>query len=83
MNTLIPNKIQAYYSDGNIHVSLDTDVHITFPVAKNPRLCNGTNAQLNRIEVSPFGLHWPDLDEDLSFEGLGKGDYGQSMTRCR
>lgn len=25
----------------------------------------------------PYGLHWPDLDEDLSFKGLLAGDYGQ------
>ena len=29
------------------------------------------------MEVSPFGIHWPDLDEDLSFAGLSRGDYGQ------
>jgi hypothetical protein len=33
--------------------------------------------QLNRIEISPFGIHWPELDEDLSFRGLLAGDYGQ------
>ena len=31
-------------------------------------------------QVSPFGLHWPDLDEDLSFRGLLEGDYGQSRA---
>jgi hypothetical protein len=36
------------------------------------------------VEVSPFGLHWPDLDEDLSFEGLLRGDFGQSqkLSEC-
>jgi single-stranded-DNA-specific exonuclease len=29
-----------------------------------------------RIEISPFGLHWPTLDEDLSFEGILAGRYG-------
>ncbi len=37
----------------------------------------GTTQELNNIEVSPYGLHWPDLDEDLSFSGLFRGDYGQ------
>jgi hypothetical protein len=50
---------------------------IRFPVAENPRLARGTVAQLNHIEISPFGLHWPDLDEDLSFHGLAQGDFGQ------
>jgi hypothetical protein len=50
---------------------------IRFPVARNPRLVQGTAEQLNRIEISPYGVHWPDLDEDLSFRGLLAGDYGQ------
>jgi len=24
-------------------------------------------------------IHWPDLDEDLSFDGLLRGDFGQSQ----
>ena len=77
MNTLTNNQIQASFSDGYIYVSMETGVEIKFPVEKNPRLCSGTADQLNRIEISPLGLHWPDLDEDLSFEGLAKGDFGQ------
>ncbi|MEW6712035.1 MAG: hypothetical protein AB1403_19585 [Candidatus Riflebacteria bacterium] len=30
--------------------------------------------------MSPFGLHWPDLDEDLSFKGMIKGDFGQHIS---
>lgn len=77
MNTLTNNQIQASFSDGYIFVSMETGVEIKFPVDKNRRLCSGTPDQLNKIEISPFGLHWPDLNEDLSFEGLAKGDFGQ------
>lgn len=77
MNTLTNNQIIASFSNGYIFVSMKTGVEIKFPVAKNPRLCGATSAQLNHIEISPFGLHWPELDEDLSFEGLAKGDFGQ------
>ena len=51
---------------------------IRFAVSENPRLAGGTASQLNHIEISPFGLHWPELDEDLSFQGIAQGDYGQS-----
>ena len=77
MNALTNNQIQAYFSEGYIFVSMETGVEIKFPVEKNLRLCVGTSDQLNKIEISPFGLHWPALDEDLSFEGLAKGDFGQ------
>jgi hypothetical protein len=77
MNTLVDRVQSVAYQDGYVVISMDSGVEIRFPVAGNPRLSKGTPEQLNNIEVSPFGLHWPDLDEDLSFRGLQKGDYGQ------
>lgn len=77
MNILPDNKIEAFFLDGYIHVKMESGVEIKFPVDKNPRLSKGATEQLNNIEVSPLGLHWPDLDEDLSFEGLSHGDFGQ------
>ncbi len=82
MNTLVDQVKSAMYQDGHILVTMESAVEIRFPVADNPRLSNGTSQQINNIEVSPFGLHWPDLDEDLSFRGLLEGDYGQSRP-CR
>jgi hypothetical protein len=35
------------------------------------------------IEISPFGLHWPDLDEDLSFHGLLEGNRGQFQKKVK
>ena len=82
MNTLVDQVKSAIYQDGHVLTTMENSVEIRFPVADNPRLCYGTPQQLNNIEVSPFGLHWPDLDEDLSFRGLLTGDYGQSRA-CR
>jgi len=67
----------AVYADRHILIQMNSGIEIRFPIEKNPRLSNGTPAQLNSIEISPFGIHWPDLDEDLSFEGLLRGDFGQ------
>lgn len=80
MNTLVDQVKRALHQEGHIVVLMESDVEIRFPVAGNPRLSVGTPQQLNNIEVSPFGLHWPDLDEDLSFRGLLAGDYGQSRA---
>ena len=71
----------AFCEDRWIVVKMRSGVEVRFPIAENPRLARGTPAQLNHIEVSPFGLHWPDLDEDLSFRGLLAGDYGQRTAR--
>lgn len=72
------------YRKGCVIVKMESGVEVRFPVARNPRLARGTPAELNHIEVSPYGLHWPDLDEDLSFRGLLAGDYGQkTLARAR
>lgn len=55
-------------------------MEIRFPIAGDPRLARGTPDQLQNVELSPFGAHWPDLDEDLSFRGLLAGDYGQKQN---
>ena len=67
----------VYQDDGHILVTTESGAEIRFPVAQNPRLAHGTNSQLSHIEISPFGIHWPDLDEDLSLRGLLNGDFGQ------
>ena len=35
-----------------------------------PRLKNATKDQLGHFETDDFGIHWPDIDEDLSFESF-------------
>ena len=77
MSTLVDTAIKAFYKDGFVTVHMESGVEIKFPVKNNRRFAKGTNDQLNNIEISPYGLHWPDLDEDLSFSGLFRGDYGQ------
>jgi hypothetical protein len=77
MNILTDSARSAVFRDGQIIISMESGTEFRFPVAENPRLARGTAEQLNHIELSPFGLHWPDLDEDLSLRGLQAGDYGQ------
>lgn len=38
--------------------------------ADYPRLRDASPEERNSYEVLPFGLHWEELDEDLSFEGF-------------
>ncbi len=83
MNTLADTAHRAFHLDGQIVIVMESGVEVRFPVAKNPRLARGTPAQLNRIERSPLGLHWPDLDEDLSFRALLDGNFGQHQPAPR
>ncbi len=81
MSTLIDTARSAVFQDGQILISMESGAQMHFPVSENPRLSRGTPEQLNNIEISPFGLHWPDLDEDLSLRGISRGDYGQSRIK--
>jgi hypothetical protein len=51
------------------------------PLAWFPRLLNASASQRSDVRISPRGLHWDGLDEDISISGLlaGEGD----MTRVR
>lgn len=46
------------------------------PLAWFPRLLRATPEQRARVELSRVGLHWEELDEDISIAGLlaGRGD---------
>lgn len=57
-------------------VELSDGRTIGVPLAWFPRLLNATPDQLGDYELSPRGIHWDALDEDISIEGLlaGRGD---------
>ena len=82
MNILTDRAQSALHENGFIVVRMASGAEIRFPVSENPRLARGTAQQLENIEISPYGLHWPDLDEDLSFQGLMEGNYGQFSKRA-
>ncbi|HEY8564799.1 MAG TPA: DUF2442 domain-containing protein [Beijerinckiaceae bacterium] len=63
------------FDDDRIIVDLMDGRTIAAPLAWFPRLANATPAQRGRWERAGggYGLHWPELDEDLSTEGLLRG----------
>lgn len=58
--------------DGMVYVHLLDGSFIEFPASAFPRLKDATWEQLENYEISRMGIHWPDLDEDLSLNGLIK-----------
>ena len=48
---------------------------ISVPLVWYPRLLNATREQRDKWEIcgAGYGIHWPDIDEDLSSEGLLRG----------
>jgi hypothetical protein len=62
-------------SDDALAVDLVDGRTISVPLAWFPRLLQASAEQRNNWKVAGagFGIHWPDLDEDLSTEGLLRG----------
>ncbi|MBA3049456.1 MAG: DUF2442 domain-containing protein [Alphaproteobacteria bacterium] len=61
--------------DDRLVVELMDGRAIAAPLAWYPRLANATAEQRSNWKISGAGLgiHWPDIDEDLSTEGLLRG----------
>ncbi|MCC6805497.1 MAG: DUF2442 domain-containing protein [Anaerolineae bacterium] len=60
-------------SDNMLRVSLADGRIIATPLNWYPRLMNATSEQLLAYELSPAGVHWNELDEDLSVAGMLQG----------
>lgn len=45
---------------------------VSIPIAWFPSLMNALPDQLSNYEISPsgYGIHWPDLDEDISIKSF-------------
>lgn len=74
-NILI-SPVSASFDATKMNVELSDGRTISVPLAWFPRLQDATPTQLENYELSPCGLHWEELDEDISVEGLlaGRGD---------
>lgn len=64
------------FDDATMWVDLTDGRTLGVPLALFPRLLDATPAQRAAVEISPFGLHWQALDEDISIASLlaGRGD---------
>jgi hypothetical protein len=73
-------------SNEAILVDLTDGRTITAPLAWFPRLLHGKPEERNHWQLlgSGEGIHWPDLDEDISVEGLLLGrPSGESQSSLR
>ena len=63
------------FTEDTLSVDLIDGRTIIVPLAWYPRLLHATREQRNNWEIcgGGYGVHWPDIDEDLSSEGLLRG----------
>jgi len=77
MSTLANNDIRAKHliiQDDELWVFLEDGRVLCVPISGYPRLARASKKQLQKFEWigKGLGIHWPDLDEDLSIEGFLK-----------
>ena len=62
-------------TEDTLSVTLMDGRTISVPLVWYPRLLNATSEQRQNWQIAGagYGIHWPDVDEDLSAEGLLRG----------
>jgi hypothetical protein len=72
------------FDEHTLWVDLSDGRTIGVPLAWFPRLLHAAPAQRDKVELSRLGLHWEELDEDISVAGLlaGRGDMTRRTTEA-
>lgn len=75
MNTS-PRPTGVSFDEDSFWVTLSDGRTLGVPLAWFPRLLRASPSQREAVSLSSRGLHWEELDEDISVEGLiaGRGD---------
>lgn len=63
------------FSEDSMTVDLDDGRSLSIPLAWYPRLLHGSQQERQKLELigDGEGIHWPDLNEDISVAGLLAG----------
>jgi len=80
INLVSPTAVR--FDNDSMWVDLSDGRTLDVPLAWFPRLLNGTPTQREQVTISSRGLHWEELDEDVSIAGLlaGLGDESAGKT---
>jgi hypothetical protein len=75
MPSVDPRIKEVTVTEDELVVALADGRRLATPLAWFPRLLNASSEQRARFELlgEGVGIHWPDIDEDLSVEGLLRG----------
>ena len=77
------NAHRVKVSEDSLTVDLADGRTFTVPIAWYPRLMHGTSKQRKnwRLVGAGAGIHWPDLDEDISVDNLLAGKPSSESQR--
>lgn len=87
MSILVDLRVKnVIIDDDDLAVEIMNRRTIKAPLAWFPRLFNASKQQLNNWQIcgGGYGIHWEEIDEDISVEGLLRGaispDYKKTIT---
>jgi hypothetical protein len=80
----LPEPVGVTFTDDTMSVDLDDGRTITVPIAWYPRLMRASPIQRAAYDLSPAGVHWEEIDEDISVAGMlaGRGDMTRTPLRA-
>lgn len=78
-----PRAVDLSVDENELTVDLADGRRVTVPLVWYPRLLHAGMAQHQnwRLIGDGHGIHWPDIDEDLSVEGLLRGASSPDVSR--
>jgi hypothetical protein len=74
-NDLSPRAVKVWFEEDFICLQLTDGREVKTPIVFYPRLLQATPEQRNAFTMSGGGkgLHWEEIDEDLTVEGIAHG----------
>ncbi len=84
MNTLV-RATKVWFDADSLWVDLSDGRTLSVPLAWFPKLLRASPTERDLVTISTRGLHWDELDEDISIEGLlaGRGDQTRPRTKTK
>ena len=69
---------KVWFDEDSMWLDLSDGRTLSVPLAWFPRLLRATPEQRDAVTISSRGLHWDELDEDISVDGLLAGRSDQT-----
>lgn len=66
--------VDARCDDTQLHVRLADGREVSTPLWWYPRLAAASADARSEIELMPMGIHWPEIDEDISVASMLRGE---------
>ena len=79
----MPTVLDVGVSDDTLRVTLSDGRALAVPTGSYPRLAHATASELSNWAIidGGVGIHWPQLDEDISLSGLLAGTTSQESQQ--